>query len=174
MIPPSTPGFIKEKLDQLLPGTVLDIASGDGAASLYLAAKGFTVTATDISEVALGRLAAFSQELNLVIATCEVDFDQPTPLTHLGMFDNIVVAHFKPKADYWPLFVSLLRPGGKLLLSTFGVRHHLENNFSRRFCLDKKELVNVSNQLTLEHYASTHRNGNYMEDYLFSRVPAKT
>jgi 2-polyprenyl-3-methyl-5-hydroxy-6-metoxy-1,4-benzoquinol methylase len=170
IVRPNTPEFIEERFYQLLPGTVLDVASGDGAAALYLAVKGFTVTAIDISDVALERLALFAQELNLEVATCLVDLDQPAPLTRLGMFDNIVIAHFKPKSIYWPLLVSLLRPGGKLLLSTFSLKHHLENNFSRRFCLEEYELVNISDQLVLEHHASVNRAGSYMDDYLFRKV----
>jgi 2-polyprenyl-3-methyl-5-hydroxy-6-metoxy-1,4-benzoquinol methylase len=170
MIQPSTPAFIEERFEQILPGTVLDVASGDGAAALYLAAKGFTVTATDISEVALERLVFFAQELNLKVATYIVDLDHPAPLSRLGTFDNIVIAHFKPDTNYWPLLVSLVRPGGKLLLSTFSLKHHLENDFSRRFCLEEKELINVSDQLVLEHHESVKRNGSYMDDYLFRRV----
>jgi len=170
MTHPNTPGFIEERLEQLLPGTVLDVASGDGAAALYLAEKGFTVTATDISEVALERLAFFAQERHIAVATCAVDLDQPAPLTRLGTFDNIVMTHFKPATDYWPLLISLLRPGGKLLLSTFNLQHHLENNYSRRFCLGEKELVSISDHLTLEHHASVNRNGSYMDDYQFRRV----
>ena len=170
MVQPNTPGFIEDKLDQLRPGTVLDIASGDGAAALYLARKKFSVTAIDISDVALQRLSIFAQESGLDKKTCQVDLDHPSPLTQLGTFDNIVIAHFKPKASYWPLLASLLRPGGKLLLSTFNLKHHNTNGFSRRFCLEHKELIDISDQLILEHHASSDRNGHYMDDYLFSRV----
>lgn len=170
MIQPSTPEFIEEQIEQMLQGTVLDVASGDGAAALYLATKGFTVTAIDISEIALERLDFFAQKLNLEVATCVMDLDQPSSLTSLGTFNNIVIAHFKPETNDWPLLVSLLRPGGKLLLSTFNLEHHLKNDFSRRFCLEEKELVNVSDQLALEHHASVNRNGSYMDDYLFRRV----
>jgi len=167
---PNTPGFIKERFGQLLPGTVLDVASGDGAATLYLAAKGFTVTAIDISDVALERLSFFAQEFNLEVAAYLVDLDKPSTLARLGTFDNIIIAHFKPESTHWPLLVSLLHPGGKLLISTFNLKHHLENKFSRRFCLEKDELVNISDQLILEHHASANRNGSYMDDYQFRRV----
>ncbi len=170
LIPPKTPEFIVKRLDQLLPGTVLDVASGDGAAALYLASKGFTVTAIDISEHALERLVLFSQQQNLKIDVCAVDLDQASSLSHLGTFDNIVIAHFKPESKLWPILVSLLHPGGKLLLSTFNLKHHLENNFSRRFCLEEKELISISDKLVLEHYASVNRNGNHMDDYLFRRI----
>ena len=170
LIQPQTPEFIIESLGQLLAGTVLDVASGDGAAALYLASKGFDVTAIDISEVALERLVVFSRQLNLEITTCAVDLDQASTLNQLGAFDNIVISHFKPDPKLWPILISLLHPGGKLLLNTFNLKHHLENNFSRRFCLVEKELVSISDELILEHYASLNRNGNHMDDYLFRRI----
>ena len=170
LVQPSTPRFMKEKFDQLIPGTVLDLACGDGAATLYLAEKGLKVTATDISDIALARLSIFAKALSLDVSTCLVDFDHPTALSHLGAFDNIVIMHFKPKPVHWPIIVSLLRPGGKLLMSTFNLQHHFENNFSRRFCLEKNELIHVSEDLVLDHHESVNINGNYMDDYIFHKA----
>lgn len=169
MTPPKPPGFIEDSIKQLAPGSVLDIASGDGAASLYLATQGFTVTAADISDIALNRLTTFSANQNTLISTITLDLDQSDATTQLGQFNNIVIAHFKPQPDYWPLFVELLHPGGKLLLTTFNTKHHEENGFSRRFCLEENELLDVNEQLIVEHHASVLRNGSYMDDYLFRR-----
>lgn len=166
---PKPPGFIVESVSQLNPGSVLDLASGDGAAALYLAKQGYEVTAADISEVALARLNTFAHELGLDISTQIVDLDQSESFRLLGNFDNLVIAHFKPNKNYWPILCSLLRPGGKLLLTTFNLKHHLENGFSRRFCLEENELVNISEQLSLTHQASKERKGSYMDDYLFTR-----
>ena len=166
---PKPPCFIVESLSQLNPGSVLDLASGDGAATLYLAEQGYEVTAADISDVALARLSTFAHELDLSITTHTIDLDQSESLRLLGSFDNLVIAHFKPNKNYWPILCSLLRPGGKLLLTTFNLKHHLENGFSRRFCLNENELVSISEQLSLTHHTSVERNGNYMDDYLFVR-----
>ena len=42
----------------LTPGTALDVGSGEGADAIWLASHGWTVTAIDISQVALDRSAA--------------------------------------------------------------------------------------------------------------------
>ena len=170
MVQAKAPAFIEEALDQLLPGSVLDIASGDGAAALFLAAKGFTVSAADISEDALDRLNTFAQEKNLEVSTYTLDLDHPEQLNELETFDNIVMTHFKPAPHYWPLLIALLRPGGKLLLSTFNLTHHEKNGFSRRFCLEPGELRNINEHLELEHFASIQRGESYMDDYLFRKV----
>lgn len=170
MKPAKVPGFIKDQAVSMKPGAVLDIACGDGAASLYLAEKGFEVTACDISELALARLQQFAQDKRLKVRTRLADLDQSEALSDLPSFDYLVVTHFKPKIAYWPTLVSHLKPGGKLLLSTFNWQHHLKNNFSRRFCLEEKELFDINEQLELEYHASVLRDGSYMDDYLFRRI----
>lgn len=166
---PKPPGFIKACVSDLNRGSVLDIACGDGASALWLAQQGFEVTASDISEVALARISTFADASGVHIATHAADLDAPNQFEDLGHFDNIVITHFKPQLQYWPIFVSLLNPGGKLLLSTFNLKHHEIKGFSQRFCLRENELVNVHEALSLAHHASVSRNGDHMDDYLFIR-----
>lgn len=169
---PSAPGFIQDSVEKLQAGSVLDVASGDGAAALFLASKGFNTSAMDISDVALQRLNEFATKRNLIIETVVADLDDLSqrPINtnkFLEAFDNIVICHFKPKPEYWPLLISWLKPGGKLFISTFNLKHHTENGFSRRFCLEDSELLNIDQQLAVEHYESVDRDGDYMDDYMF-------
>jgi SAM-dependent methyltransferase len=45
----------------LMPGQALDVGCGEGADAIWLARRGWTVTAIDISEVAVGRARAAAQ-----------------------------------------------------------------------------------------------------------------
>jgi thioredoxin reductase len=53
--------------DDLTPGTALDVGCGEGADALWLAARGWQVTGTDISTVALERAAAHSNSQGLAV-----------------------------------------------------------------------------------------------------------
>jgi len=53
--------LIREAAD-LTPGTALDVGAGEGADALWLAERGWQVTATDISTVALDRGASHARE----------------------------------------------------------------------------------------------------------------
>lgn len=172
MVLGKTPLFIEERFSEVAPGSVLDIACGDGVAALYLADKGFEVTAVDVSDVALQRLESFANERGLDVCTYQADLDQSNSLDHLPQYDYIVMTHFKPKDEYWPIIISHLKPNGRLYLSTFNCLHHLKNNFSRRFCLEENELVNISKLLELEFHASVERDGSYMDDYQFQLTPS--
>lgn len=106
----------------LRPGRALDVGCGEGADALWLAGRGWKVTGTDISTIALGRAADEAASLGLSVEWRHADLltDPPDPET----FD-LVSAHFMqlPPGDRVRLYRKLadaVIPGGDLLL----VGHH--------------------------------------------------
>lgn len=174
-ISPSTPEFIIDSVPFMQAGSVLDVASGDGASALYLAEKGFEVTAIDVSDIALQRLQGFANDANSLIKTKVVDLDDHDALTELPKFDNITVTFYKPSAEQWLSIVSCLKTDGVLLMSTFNMKHHEKTHFPKRFCLQAGELKSLGSRLNpalhttvrLTHYASVVRGNSHMDDYRF-------
>jgi len=101
----------------LKPGTALDAGAGEGGDALWLAGQGWTVTAADISSVALGRAAASADRLGVAVTWLHADLAKtPAPATY-----DLVTAHFLhvPKAEQQQLFRHLaaaVAPGGTLLV----------------------------------------------------------
>jgi tellurite methyltransferase len=83
--------LLAEWLPRLPRGRALDVACGAGRNALYLAANGYTVTALDISSVALerGRRSAEERALSLEWLCADLD-DDPTLALPAGPFDLIV------------------------------------------------------------------------------------
>lgn len=167
---PKPPAFILEQAPVLASGRVLDIASGDGAASLLLAEKGAEVVAVDISDVALQRLESFAVDKQLDLSTACIDLDDHVALKVLGEFDAIVMAHFKPSVKLLRVLIELLSINGVLVVTTFNLKHHEKNDFSKRFCLLPEEFLRIDERLSCEVYKSVEREGDYMDDYLFKRL----
>lgn len=165
---PTPPHFLVQVKDQLKPGSVLDVAAGDGAASLWLAAQGFEVTALDIAEEGLKRLQSFAEADDLPINTVQADLEQTGALDDLGKFNNAVIALYKPVDGFWAELTDHLTSGAIVLLTTFNLEHHQHTGFSRRFCLSPNELANVHPGLSLLEYCQTELDGNWMDHYLFS------
>ncbi|MHC1558595.1 SAM-dependent methyltransferase [Actinomycetospora sp. C-140] len=110
--------LVQEAAD-LAPGTALDVGSGEGGDAVWLATRGWQVTAIDVSEVGLSRVEARAAADGVAdrVTTTVVDLlhdDVP------GTYD-LVTAHFM---QLWTavrptIFAGLagaVAPGGRLLL----------------------------------------------------------
>jgi len=60
-------GRLVAEVSGLAPGRALDVGSGEGADAIWLAQRGWDVTAVDISEVAVGRARAAAQTAGAVV-----------------------------------------------------------------------------------------------------------
>jgi SAM-dependent methyltransferase len=105
------------EVTDLPPGTALEAGAGEGGDAFWLAARGWKVTAADISGVAIERAARRASERGLTVDWLRADLAQtPAPGTY-----DLVTAHFVhvPKAEQPVLFRHLaaaVAPGGTLLI----------------------------------------------------------
>lgn len=101
----------------LVPGQTLDVACGMGRNALYIAGKGFTVTAVDVSGVALALLNERARDNGLVIDTRQIDLEDD-PVLPDGPFDLLLNIFYL----YRPLLPRLLervKSGGMAVIRTF-------------------------------------------------------
>jgi len=96
--------------DRLPVGRALDVASGAGRNALWLAERGYEVTAVDISDVGLRRLAERAGAAK--IETVELDLDQGFPIK--GPFNLIIKMRFL-SLKLVPTLVERLDAGGVLV-----------------------------------------------------------
>lgn len=111
--------LVDETRDQA-PGAALDLGCGEGADAIWLAQRGWHVTAVDVSPVALERAAQHSRAADLVdrITFAHHDLDQTFPD---GSFD-LVSAHYLHSPELLlhrrmlERAIGAVAPGGTLLL----------------------------------------------------------
>ncbi len=72
-------GTLVNEVTRLTPGTALDVGAGEGADAIWLAERGWQVTANDISERALETLAAEATSRGLVIHRLRSDANALDP-----------------------------------------------------------------------------------------------
>lgn len=167
--------FLVANAGALPPGSVLDLAAGDGRNALWLAARGFAVTAVDIAPTALARLEAAAGEAGLAVTTRLADLDAPTALDGLGPFDSLVAIRYRPSAGSWPRLIARLRPGGRLLLCSFGLAQAERGGMRRTVCLGRDELLaEIGRDLVLCRWEESERDGASLAGSLWARPRAGT
>lgn len=112
--------FLAEETAGLAPGEALDLGCGEGADALWLAGRGWRVTAVDFSRVALerGRAADAAQAVSWLQADM-LAWEPPADAYDLVSLHYVHI----PPAERAALFGRLaraMRPGGTLLV----VAHH--------------------------------------------------
>ncbi len=110
------PTLVDEVAD-VAPGTALDAGAGEGADACWLAARGWRVTAVDLSSVAVERAAAHAAALGVDVTWRQLDLGaEPAPERY-----DLVTAHYlhvggdrgRAIRDH---LVDAVRPGGLLLV----------------------------------------------------------
>jgi 2-polyprenyl-3-methyl-5-hydroxy-6-metoxy-1,4-benzoquinol methylase len=109
--------FVAEELAALPPGRAIDLGTGEGRNAIWLAERGFTVTAVDFSRVGLARAAGLAAERGVSVDWVHADLldYQPAP----GRYDLVLIAYIQLPADRLTALArtaaSALAPGGTLL-----------------------------------------------------------
>jgi SAM-dependent methyltransferase len=120
------PALLVKALDRReAPGSALDVGCGSGTYSIYMAERGYRVTAIDFMPQAIAMLKARMAGCNLDIDAVQADVGQ----WHAGRPFDVVLdigcLHTPGTIDigaYKTQFLNWLAPGGDLILLHFGRR----------------------------------------------------
>jgi len=110
------------EIDEVAPGTALDVGAGEGADAVWLARRGWAVTAVDFSAMALKRIAEHAAEAGVQVTTEQADVRSWGPPEGAYRLVNSQFMHQPPEV-FAPLIARLaaaVEPGGHLLV----VGHH--------------------------------------------------
>jgi SAM-dependent methyltransferase len=110
--------FVEAETADLAPGRALDLAAGEGRNAIWLAERGWTVTAVDFSGVALEKAARLAEARGVTLELVEADVT--TYEAQTGAHDLVLVAYLQTPAhdrDAWLRHaVDALAPGGTLVV----------------------------------------------------------
>jgi len=98
------------------PGSALDVATGKGGNALFLATRGFQVTAIDISAVGLEEGRKRARDNSLLIDWQQADLENVQ--FAVAEYDLIVNINYLQRSLI-PLLKSALKPGGHMIFETY-------------------------------------------------------
>ena len=163
--------FLERMLSRLAHGRALDLASGTGRESVFLALAGWQVDTWDHDPEALARAEALAARHGATLATRVVELAElPLPEPGAG-WDTIVVCRFLHR----PLFAwieSALASGGTLVYETF---RRGQEAYGRprqdRYLLEPGELLRAFPSLVVETYEEHDPPGGPVVARLLARRP---
>lgn len=116
--------FVAAELSDLPPGRALDLAAGEGRNAIWLAGRGWQVTALDFSAVAIDKGRLLAEQAGVTVDWVVADVLTYRPA---GGYDLVLVAylHLPPaqRTVLWATAVTAVAPGGVLL----AVGHDITN-----------------------------------------------
>jgi len=141
------------------PGRALDIAGGTGRNAIWLASRGWDVTITDVSDIAIELAAGRATSCDVTLTTLEIDLaanDLPG-----GPWDVIMLFHYLDRALF-SVFARLLRPGGLVIGSLATIRNRERNERPPLpYLLDEGELPVLIDGLDLTEYDESWEDGHH-------------
>lgn len=113
-----------EHVTGLPPGAALDVGAGEGADAVWLATRGWQVTALDVSRVAVDRVSAHAAEAGVSDRVSTLHHDLMSGAALPGGYDLVSAQYWHPPLDrfgeIYRTLAAAVRPGGVLLV----VGHH--------------------------------------------------
>jgi len=149
----ATPADVLIENKQLLStqGVALDFASGLAGNGVYLARKGYDVSAWDLSLVAVEKINKYASENKLTLNAQVHDLENNLPNIK-NKFDVIVVSYFLHRESLRYLY-DILKKGGILFYQTFsGEKFQQQGPKRSGFRLNSNELLSVFSDMQILSY----------------------
>jgi SAM-dependent methyltransferase len=154
--------FLVCEVEELPPGRALDLACGEGRNALWLADRGWRVTAVDFSSVALERGREMAARRGLTIDWVNADILRWEPPERA--FDLVAVFYLQlPPAELGPVLrqaAGAVAPGGVLLVvahDSANLRHGYGGPQDPALLYSSEDVVGVLDELEIQRAGQVRR-----------------
>lgn len=156
-------------ISYLKKGTVLDLACGDGRNTLFLLKKNFKVTSVDFSNKALERLKNFAKLNGYSADTIQIDLSTQNPLRNIGIFDNVIINHYRLGKQQLNHIVEHVADKGILFVCGFGYKHITDSKIREEDLIKPSDFDGIRHLFELVDYIENEDKRGFFVTYIFRR-----
>ncbi|MSU00851.1 class I SAM-dependent methyltransferase [Tissierella sp. DSM 105185] len=167
--PLSPEGVLIDNINCFKKGSVLDIACGDGRNALFFLENGFKITGVDFSLNALERLKRFAEKSNHSIETRQIDLSKPSGLKDIGIFDNIVINHYRLSEENLVDIESHISDDGILFISGFGYKHKVDERIRKQDLIQPMDIEMLKKSFQLIKYIEDDSKRGFLVTYILKK-----
>lgn len=147
--------------------TILDLACGDGRNTIFLLKKGFKITGVDFSNEALERLKCFSKRSNYAVNTICLDLSKPNSLDNIGIFDNIIINHYRLNKAILSEINKHISDNGTLFICGFGHKHKVDSKIKESDLIVPSDFEDIKKKFKLIKYIEKEDKRGFLVTYIF-------
>ena len=155
---------IVENIIYFKKGSVLDIACGDGRNTLFFLENGFEVTGIDFSSKGLERLETFAQKSNYLVHIKQIDLSISNSLSSLGIFDNIIINHYRLSKE------NHITDDGILFICGFGYKHNVDSKITKEELIQESDFEDIIKSFKLIKYVEDKEDRDFFVTYIFQKI----
>lgn len=160
---------VTENIMHFKKGSILDIACGDGRNALFLLENGFKVTGIDFSNKALERLKAFAKRNNYLVNTKQVDLSMANSLNDIGIFDNILINHYRLSKKQLEDMENHITDNGILFICGFGYKHKVDSKVRKEDLIQPTDFENLKKSFELIRNIENKDDRGFFVTYIFRK-----
>ncbi|WP_029451268.1 class I SAM-dependent methyltransferase [Clostridium algidicarnis] len=158
-----------ENIGYFKRGHVLDIACGDGRNTLFLIKNSFKVTGVDFSNEALSRLEMFAKTNNYYVNIKQIDLSRSNSLYDIGIFDNILVNHYRLSKEQLADIENHIFDNGILFVSGFGDKHKVDSKIRKEDLIQQSDFEDINKSFELIKYIENQDDRGFFVTYIFRK-----
>lgn len=145
---------VRNHVEALRKGKVLDVAMGEGRNAVFLAKQGFTVDGVDCSSAAVEKAKKLAEEQKVTVDAKAQNLD--FFLMPLMKYDGVVMTYFKPLPRFYSEIKRGLVAGGTVAIEAFlmeQARRHPSPNLDVDQCFKPNELLHALKDFEVLYYS---------------------
>lgn len=161
---------VVENIEYFKNGSVLDIACGDGRNAMFLIKNHFNVTGIDFSSKALARLQMFAERNNCFINTKQIDLNILSSLKDVGIFDNILINHYRLDREQLADIESHITDNGVLFICGFGNKQKVDSKIRKEDLIQPSDFKDINKSFDLINYIENEDDRGSFVTYIFRKM----
>ena len=161
---------VVENIEYFKKGSVLDVACGDGRNAMFLMENHFNVTGIDFSSKALARLQIFAEKNNYFVDTQQIDLNILNSLKFIGIFDNILINHYRLDKEQLADIESHITDGGVLFICGLSNKHKVDSKIRKEDLIQPNDFKDINKLFNLINYIENEDDRGSFVTYIFRKM----
>lgn len=111
----------------------------------------------------------FAKRSNYVVNTMQIDLSRRKSLNNIGIFDNIIINHYRLNKEVIADIENHISDNGILFISGFGHKHQADAKIRKQDLIQQSDFKDIKKSFELIKYIENEENRGFFVTYIFRK-----